>query len=214
MALVTIKKRQKKSVTDEVLLAAFFECDENKSQTAKKLNIERSTVQKRMKEMKPELLEAARASFDGGGIAVTVASSVQEVREVGFIAGATRRIGLYDTFGALNSCFDRVNKMTERLDAELDAHHANPRSKIKPYHVNMLSQLNRELRGTIDSTHKIKKDLFSIEETMRFYEAVVRVMEEESPDVQSRIYRKLSALNANGGYTVIYPEATGEETPD
>jgi hypothetical protein len=65
---------------------------------------------------------------------------------------------------------------------------------MRPYHVDLMVKMIREGRSLVTDAHDMRKDLFNMQGLAAFMEDVVRVITQENPDAQKRIFMELSQL--------------------
>ena len=193
---------------DASFLALYFESNENQSEVARQLGINRAAVCRRIKKIGPERIEEAK---NGGMTALAISRTVQtaqETQQVAFDRGVNVAATCTDTLIQLKICNNRIESFMAVFDNEVLEHYSNPENRIKLEHIAMLSALTRELCRVADTTHKIRKDLFSVDSVNNFMKATVDVMIEEIPDVRTKLYQRLTSGYGFGDQiTALYPPA-------
>ncbi len=208
MAKQTHGNIKKKRIDDATFIGRLIELNENKSALARELKISPSAVVQRLKKIDPDgkLLDSAKASGVAAGIvhkafenAAPVGSNVKDnaVVRAGFEQGVNVAANSFRVFERLNDYCDTVDEISAQLKKEMSEHMATANAKLKPYHVDLACKLIDKGAKLAEIIHKTRKDVFDMQGTMAFFEAVVRIMAKQIPDVQQQMYLELSQLGAH-----------------
>jgi len=190
-------------VEDSEFIAMYYDCGQNVTHLAKSLDISRAAIAKRLKKLGNQRLEDARTA---GAMAVSVGMSVKtiEAHRAAFESGAEDGMAIFRAIKSLDEFVTRINRTFQLLDRILEQHETEPGKEIQQHHVAMIANLTGAARQVISESYKIKKDISDIVNTHKFIHGVMQILEEEIPDVQTRIYRKLAAASASGQFAAIY----------
>lgn len=104
---------------------------------------------------------------------------------------------------------ERVQSLQASIEKEMaDA------KKIKPFQADLLLKTITASNRLLTDAHKIRKDLMSMAAIRTWMQTVVDIIEEETPDVQSRIFSKLSRMGLAEQATVIDAAADAASAGD
>jgi hypothetical protein len=193
------KKVTLADMTPKQLQAVWEEHGRNGAILGKVFGVSRQTVSRHLKRAGVGS-EVAITAGQAAGAMVRLGNANAGFQE-GY-GGSLKSLGLLHR---LDAALDFVEEMRVSIKKEIDKQDG----RFKPYQIDQMLKLVREIRGLTESSFTIKSKLYEKAAMDSFIEAVVQVVEEATPDAQKQIYIKLSNLGLEdqvigGSKTEIY----------
>jgi DNA-binding Lrp family transcriptional regulator len=209
-------KKKRIRVDDSTFLKRLVELEENRSALARELNISPAAVVQRLKKLDPDgkRLEMSKAAGVAAGIihksfedaTPATTSGVKAISSVGFEHGVQVAADRFKIFDRLVVYCDAIDEIIVQLKLEMEAQRVTPKSKLKPYHVDLACKLVDKAAKLAEVIHRTLKDVSDAKSTTAFFEAAVRVFEKYSPDARRQIYLELSRIGEYEQADFLYTE--------
>ena len=183
--------KKKRILSDHEFLARLKAVGGNNSELARELGISSAAVSKRVRKLRNSVEQGLEISH--GRTAVVVAAELMK-ESPGFRQGVVKASKDLRALNRLEGLLDHIETNIGKVADKLN----EPGKKPNLAYIKTLTGLVREGRGLITDSFAIKKDLFNLKAVGDFMEAVIRIMEEYDPDVQRKLYDKLSRLGLEG----------------
>jgi len=186
------KKRAKKGtrladLTDEEVVGLWEGHGCNAQALASELGVSRSTVTRRLDRIRMR----GGVTLPETGQEIVVAAQTAQPKSQGEREKLASNL---DTLGRLESCIEHIDKMAIAVLAEVE----KQGGKYKPFQIDQMLKIVREVRGVTESAFQIKIKLYDKAAMDAFIEAVIRVIEKQVPDVQRQLFIELSRLGLEG----------------
>lgn len=172
-------------LTDAQLSKMYEEHGFNAASIARTLGVSRQIVGRRLRKAGISN-ERTKAAGQAAGVLTVITNQGNQGFRDGMY-GSLREMGLLHR---LDAALDEIEVMQAALKAEVQKQDG----RYKPYQLDQMLKLIREIRGLTESTFAIKAKLYETAAVDSFMRSVVEVLKEEIPDVQRRLYVKLSNL--------------------
>lgn len=198
--IMPAKKKKKKKLSDDRFKTRLLELG-SQAKMAREMGISQPAVSQRAKKLDIKLKKNIAKLDKGGGEAAMVVAQHLSGKTPDFANGMQEAGKKINTISQLTNFAEKIDSMVGIMEKEM----SESKGKMRPYHIELMVKMIREGRGLVTSAHDIQKDLFDMRGVAAFIEAVVRVISQENPDAQKRLFLELSQLGY-GQQSIIITE--------